>query len=187
MPEISLQTSIRTNGVLTRHQGAIDKLAANYPTRRSLLLPVLWLIQEEDGWISRECMEDAAEICECTAAEVLEVASFYQMYNRTPVGKYVLGICGTLPCALCAADGLYEYLKEKLGIGWDGTTEDGLFTIQRRECLGACSEAPVMLVNQKIEVKLTRAKVDAILEECKGGKRKAYFTGRASAKANGKV
>lgn len=179
MPELKPVAETRVNGVYERHRQAIDRLSAKYPTRRSLLLPVLWLIQEEDGWISQECMEDAAEICDCTPAEVLEVASFYQMYNRTPVGKYVLGVCGTLPCALCAADGLYEYLKEKLGIAYNETSTDGLFTIQRRECLGACSEAPVMLINQTIEVKLTRAKVDQILDECKAGKRKAYFTGRS--------
>ncbi|HOE95864.1 MAG TPA: NADH-quinone oxidoreductase subunit NuoE [Candidatus Sumerlaeota bacterium] len=178
MPQIQIQEPVKTNGVRERHGAAIAELERKYPTRRSLLLPVLWLIQEEDGWISAETMEEAAEICECTTAEVMEVVSFYQMYNRAPVGKYVLGICGTLPCALCAADGLYEYLKEKLGIGWNETTADGLFTIQRRECLGACSEAPVMLVNQETETRLTRAKVDGILEECRQGKRKPYFTGR---------
>ena len=135
-------------------------------------------MQEEDGWIGDEAMTEAAELCECTPAEVMEVVSFYQMYNRAPVGKYVLGICGTLPCALCAADGLYEYLREQLGIGWNETSPDGLFTIQRRECLGAGSEAPVMLVNERIEVKLTRAKVDSILAECRAGERTPYFTGR---------
>jgi NADH-quinone oxidoreductase subunit E len=181
MPELILETKPAINGVAERHRDAIETLRAKYPTRRSLLLPVLWLIQEEDGWISSECMDEAAEICDCTRAEVMEVVSFYQMYNREPVGKYVLGICATLPCALCGSDGLYDYLNEKLeGIGWNGTTDDGLFTIQRRECLGACDVAPVMLVNQKIETKLTRAKVDLILEECRAGKREAYFTGRDS-------
>lgn len=178
MPEIKLEEHKQLNPLYERHREAIDALRRKYPTRRSLLLPILWLIQEEDGWISRETMDQAAEICEITTAEVMEVVSFYQMYNRSPVGKYVLGICGTLPCALCGADGLYDYLNEKLGIGWNETTDDGLFTIQRRECLGACSEAPVMLVNQGIEIKLTRARVDQILEECRQGKRQPYFTGR---------
>lgn len=178
MPEVLLQAPTRANGVLQRHERRIEQLAAKYPTRRSLLLPVLWIIQEEDGWIQPETMEDAAEICACTPAEVLEVVSFYQMYNRRPVGKFVLGICGTLPCALCAADGLYAYLSETLGIQWNETTSDGQFTLQRRECLGACSEAPVMLVNQGIEINLTRAKVDQVLAECRAGKRKPYFTGR---------
>jgi NADH-quinone oxidoreductase subunit E len=178
MPEVLKQTTIHVNELYERHKARIEELANKYPTRRSMLLPILWIVQEEDGWISPEIMTEVAEICECTPAEVNEVVSFYAMYNRTPVGKYVLGICATLPCALCAADGLYDYLSQKLGITWNETTSDKLFTIQRRECLGACSEAPVMLVNQELECKLTRARVDAILEECRQRKRRPYFTGR---------
>src|SRR2546423_1743240 len=114
MPEVMLTAPPKVNGVYARHRERIDELAKKYPTKRSLLLPVLWFIQEEDGWISPETMEEAAEICECTPAEVLEVVSFYAMYNRRPVGKYVFGICATLPCALCAADGLYDYLSETI-------------------------------------------------------------------------
>lgn len=178
MPEVKLQETIERNGVYQRHENEIVRLRGMYPDRRSTLLPILWLIQEDEGWISAESMEEAAQVCDCALAEVMEVVSFYQMYNRRPVGKYVLGICATLPCALCGSDGLYDYLREKLGIGWNETTEDGLFTIQRRECLGACSEAPLMLVNQELEIKLTRARVDEVLEECRGGKRVAYFTVR---------
>lgn len=178
MPDILHKQTPPTNGLYARRKDEIDRIMAKFPLRRSGLMPILWLIQEEDGWISPESMEEAAQLCECTPAEVLEVASFYQMYNRKPIGKYVFGICGTLPCALSGADGLYAYLSEKLGIGWNETTPDGLFTIQRRECLGACSEAPVMLVNQVMEIKLTREGVDRILEECRSGKRKPYFTGR---------
>ena len=178
MPEIKLTTPQSANGVYARHREAIDALAKSYPTRLSLMLPVLWLVQEEDGWIVPDAMEEVAAICECTTAMVMEVVSFYQMYHRAAVGKYVLGLCGTLPCALVGADGLYAYLKEKLGIGWNETTDDGLFTIERRECMGACSEAPVMLVNQTLETKLTCEKVDQIIEECRAGKRKPYFTGR---------
>jgi NADH-quinone oxidoreductase subunit E len=179
MPEIVENKSLPNVGLYRRHKASIDALVAKYPIRRSMLLPVLWIIQEEDGWISPESMQEAAALCECTAAEVLEVVSFYQMYSRAPLGKYIFGICGTLPCALCAADGLYEYVSEKLGIEWEETTADGMFTIQRRECLGACSEAPVMLLNKEMETKLTREKIDKIIEECRAGKRKPYYTGRA--------
>ena len=178
MPEIKNKPLDLNSALYARHREALDRLFEKFPNRRSALMPILWIIQEEDGWISPELMEEAARICECTPAEALDVASFYQMYNRRPVGKFVLGVCGTLPCALCGSDGLYDYLKEKLGIGWNETTTDGQFTIQRRECLGACSEAPVMLVNDALEIKLTRAKVDQILEECRAGKRNPYFTGR---------
>ncbi|MCL5269523.1 MAG: NAD(P)H-dependent oxidoreductase subunit E [bacterium] len=177
MPEITLDATPRLNGLYSRRKTEVDALLAKYPDRRSATMPLLWLVQEEDGWISPESQIEVAAIVGATPAQVNEVVSFYQMYNRAPVGKYVLGICGTLPCALCAADGLYEFLSGKLGIGWGDTTADGLFTIQRRECLGACSEAPVMLVNRKLETRLTRARIDRIIEECRAGQREPYFTG----------
>lgn len=182
MPEVLKKKPLCANGLYGRRQDEIDQLMRKFPNRRSGLMGLLWIVQREDGWISPESMQEVAELCECTPAEVLEVASFYQMYNRQPVGKFVLGICGTLPCALCAADGLYDYLREKLGVGWNETTADGLFTIQRRECLGACSEAPVMLVNEELETKLSREKVDQVLGECRAGKRKPYYTGRNDSK-----
>lgn len=178
MPEISTKPPLAENDLYRRRKADIDLILGRYPTRMSALMPILWMIQEEDGWIGDELMAQAGEICAVTPAEVLDCVSFYQMYHRAPVGKYVLGICATLPCALKAADGLYAYLNEKLGIAWGETTKDGLFTIERRECLGACSEAPVMLVNQELETKLTREKIDRILAECRQGKRKPYYTGR---------
>ena len=184
MPEVRMDQPRPLGGVYERHKAAIEALRTQYPDARSLLLPLLWLIQKEDGWISPEAMQDAAAICECTPAEVMEVVSFYPMYHRRPVGRYVLGICATLPCALLGADGLYDYLSAKLGVGWDETTPDGLFTIQRRECLGACSEGPVMLVNDELETRLTRERVDRILEECRSGSRKPYFSGRAGRSGN---
>src|SRR5690242_16456382 len=103
MPEITTRTTPPTNGLYARQRDAIDRIMAKFPNRRSGLMPILWLIQEEDGWVSPDSMREAAELCECTPAEALEVASFYQMYNRAPVGKYLLGVCGTLPCALSGA------------------------------------------------------------------------------------
>jgi NADH-quinone oxidoreductase subunit E len=182
MSEIFVQSLRSKNGLHSRHKAEIDRIMAGFPARRSALLPILWIIQREDGWISADSMEEAAQLCGVTAAEVMEVVSFYPMYNRAPVGKYIFGICATLPCALSGADGLYDYLREKLGIGWDETTPDGLFTIQRRECMGACSEAPVMLVNDVLEVRLTRAKVDRIIEECREGARKGFYSGRKELK-----
>lgn len=184
MPEITNTPTLPNNDLYRRRKADIDAILARFPQRRSGLMPLLWLVQDEAGWISPEAMAQVAEICDCTPAEAGEVASFYQMYHRQPVGRYVLGICGTLPCALCAADGLYDTLSAKLGIKWNETTPDGMFTIERRECLGACSEAPVMLVNRELETKLTREKMDRILEECRAGKRAPYFTGPADAAAD---
>ncbi len=159
--------SAPTSPLKVRKAAEIKKIMARYPIRRSGVMDVLYLVQSEAGWIPPEAMAEVAEICEMTTAEVMEMVSFYTMYQRQPVGKHVFWVCGTLPCALCGSDGLMKYLKEKLGVGMDERTPDGLFTIKRAECLGACSEAPLMLVNDKMETKLTRAKVDAIIENLK--------------------
>lgn len=152
-----------------RKAAEIEAILKKYPSRRSGVMPILFLVQEEDGWISDEAVHEVAEICGVHPSEVEEVCSFYTMYHREPVGKYVLWVCGTLPCALCGADGLIAYLKEKLGVGMDEVTPDGLFTIKRMECLGACSEAPLLLVNNTMQMNLTRAKVDELLERCRNG------------------
>jgi len=150
-----------------RKAAEIEAIMKCYPMRRSGVMAVLHLVQREQGWISGESMLEVAEICDMTPAEVGEMVTFYTMYHRQPVGKYVFWVCGTLPCALCGSDGLFNYLKEKLGVGLDEVSPDGLFTIKRAECLGACSDAPLMLVNEKMEIKLTRAKVDEIIERCR--------------------
>lgn len=148
----------------------IEAIMKKYPIRRSGVMDLLWLVQEENGWITEEAMEEIAEVCEMQPSEVMEMVTFYTMYHRRPVGKNVFWVCGTLPCALCGSDGLIQYLKEKLNVEMDEVTEDGLFTIKRAECLGACSEAPLMLVNKKMATKLTRAKVDEIIDRCRAGK-----------------
>jgi NADH-quinone oxidoreductase subunit E len=152
-----------------RHAARIEAIASKYPTRRSGVMDLLWLVQEEEGWISTDAMEEIAAICGIQPCEVVEMVSFYTMYNTAPVGKFVFQVCGTLPCAVCGADGLLDYLTEKLGVGVGETTEDGLFTIKKVECLGACSEAPLMLVNKRMALRLTRAKADEIIKRCRLG------------------
>lgn len=153
---------------LTDCRGAdIDAVMKKYPDRRSGAMGVLWIAQEERGWISPETMEEIAGICAMQPSEVMELVTFYTMYHRRPVGKYVLGVCGTMPCALCGADGLLSYLKGKLGVDLEQTTPDGLFTIKKMECLGACSEAPLMLVNKTLAINLTRKNVDELIERCR--------------------
>ncbi len=162
-------TATPTIPLKTRKAAEIEAIMKRYPVRRSGVMDVLYLAQKEYGWITPEAMNEIAEICEMEPAEVMEMVTFYIMYHRKPVGRNVFWVCGTLPCALCGSDGLLAYLKEKLGVGVDEVTPDGRFTIKRAECLGACSEAPLMLVNDKMETKLTRAKVDEIIEKCRRG------------------
>ena len=161
----------KTAPLMERKAVEIEAIMKKYPDRRSGAMAVLWLVQDDAGWISAEAMEEVAEICEMQPSEVLELVTFYTMYHRQPVGKYVFGVCGTLPCALCGSDGLIEYLKEKLGVDPGEISEDGLFTIKRMECLGACDEAPLMLVNKRLASKLTRRSVDEIILRCRQGEK----------------
>ncbi|KPL10433.1 hypothetical protein AMJ85_05735 [candidate division BRC1 bacterium SM23_51] len=154
------------------HREELERLAERYPRRRSLALPAIWAVQRTWGRVSREAMEEVAEVVGITPAEVREIVTFYSMFHEKPVGRYVLAVCGTLSCAVCGGEGLIGYLEEKLGIKPGETTEDGLFTLEVVECLGACAWGPAMLVNDRLQVRLTRSKVDEILAQCKsnGGK-----------------
>lgn len=166
-PAVKDKSAERTGTLYERNKAEIDALLAKYPVRRSAVMSILYIAQREDTHVTPRAMEEIAAICEMQPSEVMEMVSFYTMYHREPTGRNVLWVCGTLPCALCGADGLFDYLKEKIGCGIDEVSKDGNFTIKRMECLGACSEAPLMLVNERMETKLTRAKVDKILDDCR--------------------
>lgn len=127
----------------------IDAEIAKYPVeqKRSAVMSALRIAQEEKGWLSPELIEFVAQYLDMPPTQVMEVASFYSMYNLHPVGKYKLVICTNLPCALRGAVSTVEYLQEKLGIKIGQTTQDGLFTLQVSECMGACGDAPVLIVN----------------------------------------
>jgi len=129
----------------------IDREIAKYPPgqKRSAVMAALAIAQEEHGHVSDEVMEFVAQYLEMPAIAVYEVASFYEMYDLEPTGKYKLCICTNLPCALAGATAAARHLKDKLGIDWNGTTGDGLFTLKQGECFGACGDAPVVLVNNK--------------------------------------
>jgi NADH-quinone oxidoreductase subunit E len=144
--------------------GRIQEFIALYPERRSALLPALHVAQNEVGWLSRDAMEEVAEILELDWDQVEEVASFYTMYYKQPVGTYVLEVCKTLPCSILGADDMIDYISMKLGINPGETTPDGMFTLVRVECLAACHRAPVMQVNHRYYQNLTTEKVDALIE-----------------------
>jgi NADH-quinone oxidoreductase subunit E len=129
----------------------IDREIAKYPTgqRQSAVMAALAIAQDEKGWLAPETMDFVAQYLGVPPVAVYEVATFYAMYNRQPVGRYKITICTNLPCALQDAVKSAEYLKAKLGIGFGETTPDGLVTLQEGECMGACGDAPVLLVNNK--------------------------------------
>lgn len=127
----------------------IDTELAKYPAdqRRSAVMGALRIVQTELGWLAPETIEFVANYIGIPPAQAYEVATFYNMYNLEPVGKYKLTVCTNLPCALRGGVDAGEYLKRKLGIGYGETTSDGLYTLVEGECMGACGDAPVMLVN----------------------------------------
>lgn len=128
----------------------IDKELVKYPEdkKRSAIMAALRIAQSEHGWLSNELIQFVADYLEIPATKAMEVATFYSMYNLKPVGKYKLAVCTNLPCALSGGVNTVEYLLTKLGISEiGGTSADGKFTVMETECLGACGDAPVLLLN----------------------------------------
>jgi len=145
----------------------LDELLKLYPEKRAALLPALWLAQKEFGYLSQEAMAYVAGRLGLTPAYVYGVSTFYSMFNKEPVGKYLIQVCTNLPCALLGAEHVVDYLTQKLGIKAGETTPDRKFTLLRVECLGACGVAPMMQINDTYYENLTREKIDQILRELK--------------------
>jgi NADH-quinone oxidoreductase E subunit len=132
-------------------RAALDDILTKYPPerKRSAVLAALYLVQEQAGYLTGNGMRHVAGILDLTPAEVEDVASYYVMFYREPVGKFVLQVCRTLSCALAGAERVTEALSEKLGIGLGETDASGMFTLLEFECLGACDRAPVVMVNNE--------------------------------------
>jgi NADH-quinone oxidoreductase E subunit len=129
----------------------LDRILARYPPdrRKSALLPALYLVQDQQGYVSGSAMAHVAEVIGCTRAEVEDVVTYYVMFFTKPVGKYVLQVCRTLSCAVNGAGRVTEALCAHLGVKLGETTADGMFTVMEMECLGACDRAPVIMVNNE--------------------------------------
>ena len=140
-----------------------------YPKIDSCMLPALWLVQEQEGWVSPEAMIFVAEKLGKTPIQVYEVATFYTMFNLKPIGKHHIELCKTLSCMLCGSRELKQHIKDTLGIEAGQTSEDGLFHLSEVECMGACGGAPMFALNGQYHEKLTKEKVDELIKECKNG------------------
>ena len=148
----------------------IDRELSKYPAdqKQSAVMSALAIAQDEHGWLSNEVMGDVAQYLGMPQIAVFEVASFYNMYNLKPVGKCKISVCTNLPCALSGGVDAAEYLKKKLGVDWRETTADGNFTLVEGECMGACGDAPVLLVNNKRMCSfMSNQKLDQLIEELK--------------------
>ena len=146
----------------------IDREVAKYPgnQKQSAVMAALAIAQDEHGWLSTETMDGVADYLGMPPIAVYEVASFYAMYNLKPVGRHKITVCTNLPCALSGATHAAEHLKGRLGVGFNETTADGAFTLKEGECMGACGDAPVLLVdNKRMCSWMTDDKLDRLLEE----------------------
>ncbi|MBX9895450.1 MAG: NADH-quinone oxidoreductase subunit NuoE [Nitrosomonas sp.] len=146
----------------------IDREIAKYPAdqKQSAVMSALAIAQDEKGWLANETMNFVAEYLGMPPIAVYEVASFYNMYNLQPVGKYKITVCTNLPCALSGSNDTAAYLKKKLGVEFNQTTPDGQFTLKEGECFGACGDAPILLVNNKRMCSfMSNEQIDQLLEE----------------------
>jgi NADH-quinone oxidoreductase subunit E len=157
-------------GILT--QASLDAIArevAKYPAeqKQSAVMSALRIAQDQHGWLPNELMEEVASVLGMPPVWVYEVATFYGMYNLKPLGKYKVTICTNLPCALSGALEAADHLKSRLGLaGFNQTSADGRVTLKEGECLGACGDAPVMLVNNhRMCSFMSREKLDRLLDE----------------------
>jgi NADH-quinone oxidoreductase subunit E len=156
-----------------------QQIIKRYPEgkQKSALLPLLHLAQSEfDGWLSPEVMDYVAGLLNIKPIEAYEVATFYSMYNMSPVGKCLIEVCQTGPCWLRGADDIIEHIEKKLGIKNGETTPDGKFTLKTVECLGSCGTAPMLQCGAEFYENLTTEKVDTIIDKLnESGKRSSYL------------
>lgn len=145
----------------------IREKAAKYPRKKSAILPALTVAYRQLGYVDEAIYRDISEVIGVPYVEIAEAATFYTMFPKAPRGKYLIQVCHNISCALLGADSLITYLEEKLGINKGETTADNLFTLISVECLGSCSTAPMMQINNDFYENLTRDKVNNILEELK--------------------
>ena len=144
-----------------------QEYVTRYPVIDSVMLPALWLVQEQEEWVSPEAMIYVADKLGKTPIQVYEVATFYTMFNLKPIGKHHIELCKTLSCMLCGSRDIKNHIKQTIGIEPGQTSEDGLFHLSEVECLGACGGAPMFALDGQYHEKLTKQRVDELIQECK--------------------
>lgn len=147
-------------------QEILEEILGRYPDygRRSAVMPLLWEVQRTERYVSEDRMHEIGEIVGITATEVKGVMSFYSTYHAEPIGKYHLQICSTLSCSLAGADEMYDYISEETGLVNGETDKEGRFSIQKVECLGSCTTAPVLQVNDDYYEKVGKKRCQLLLD-----------------------
>jgi NADH-quinone oxidoreductase E subunit len=140
-----------------------DEIVSRYPKKEAAMLPVLYLAQEEFGYLSPDAIECVARMMELSPARIYGVVTFYTMLNMKPVGRHHIQVCRTLPCALMGSGQITAFLKQRLGVGTGETTPDGKFTLSEVECLASCGTAPMMQINDDYYENLSEERVEEIL------------------------
>jgi NADH-quinone oxidoreductase subunit E len=148
-------------------QAFVKKELARYEDRMSAIIPCLFFAQEQHGWISPDVIDVLSQEMDIPPARIQEVAQFYTMFNKQPVGKYHIQVCCNISCAMAGGRELTSRLLKKLNVGLDEITQDGRFTVSRVECLGSCGTAPMMQVNDEYYESLSGDKVDKLMTEFK--------------------
>ena len=153
------------------NQELAREIIGRYPRPKSALIPLLHLAQEQDGYVTDEAMQHIAELVGVTPAEVLGTCSFYEMFKRAPVGRYLVNICTNISCQLNGGEELLHRAEETLGIRPGGVTDDGLFTLEDVECIAACTEAPCLQVNYRYEYRVDGDTFDRLIDDLRSGRR----------------
>jgi NADH-quinone oxidoreductase subunit E len=152
-----------------------QEIVGRFPRKKSALIPLLQLAQEQDGYVAQDAMVHIAEMLDLAPAEVYGTASFYEMFKFHPIGKYCINICTNISCQLVGAWNLLHHAEQRLGIKAGSTTADGLFTIEDVECIAACTEAPALQVNYRYRYKVTPESFDGLVAELEAGKLTGEF------------
>jgi NADH-quinone oxidoreductase subunit E len=155
----------------TESEATAREIISRYPRPKSALIPLLHLAQEQDGYVADDAMEHIADLVGVTPAEVLGTCSFYEMFKREPVGKYLINVCTNISCQIMGGYELLEHAEETLGIKAGSTTPDGVFTIEDVECIAACTEAPCLQVNYRYFHRISNDELDALVEDLRAGRR----------------
>jgi NADH-quinone oxidoreductase E subunit len=146
------------------------EIIGRYPHPRSALLPLLYLAQEQDGYLTDDAMVHIAELLDLSAAEVLGTASFYTMFKREPVGRHLVSLCTNIACLLDGAYALLEHAEDTLGIKAGVTTDDGEFTLEEVECLALCDKAPCIQINYRFFESVTPESFDQLVQDARDGR-----------------
>jgi NADH-quinone oxidoreductase subunit E len=147
------------------------EIVGRYPRPKSATIPLLHLAQEQDGWVTDDAMAHIAELTGTTPVQVLGTCSFYEMFKREPVGRYLVNICTNISCQIMGGEELLHHAEESLGIKAGSTTPDGLFTIEDVECIAACTEAPCLQVNYRYFHKISNEEFDGVIDDLRAGRR----------------